>query len=90
MAKKKTTSKKSTNKKVMKAATKMAKKNPGGFIVLVVVLIVLLALGAGGYFVYTNYIAPKKANETSQNVSSRPTYVGDSKAIDINFLELGN
>lgn len=90
MAKKKTTSKKSTNKKVMKAATKMAKKNPGGFIVLVVVLIILLALGAGGYFVYTNYIAPKKANETSQNVSSRPAYVGDSKAIDINFLELGN
>ena len=90
MAKKKTTSKKSTNKKVMKAATKMAKKNPGGFIVLVVVLIVLLALGVGGYFVYANYIAPKKANETSQNVSSRPTYVGDSKAIDINFLELGN
>ena len=85
--KKSTNSKKSstnkTTKKAVKAAKKMAKKNPKVFIILVIVLIILIALGVGGYFVYTKVIAPKKENETSQ-------VVGDSEGLDINFLELGN
>ena len=88
MAQKKSTNSKknSTNKtakKAMKAAKKMAKKNPKGFIILVIVLIILIALGVGGYFVYAKFIAPKKEQETSQNVV-------DSEGLDINFLELGN
>ena len=75
MAKKSSTSK--TTKKVVKSAKKMAKKNPAGFAILIVVLIIVVALGVGGYFVYTRYIALKKEVE-------------DSEALDINFLELGN
>ena len=72
-----------TTKKAIKTAKKMAKKNPKGFIILVLVLIILIALGVGGYFVYTKFIAPKKENETSQNVV-------DSEGLDVYFLELGN
>ena len=72
-----------TTKKAIKTAKKMAKKNPTAFIIIVIVLIILIALGVGGYFVYTKVIAPKKENETSQNVA-------DSEGLDINFLELGN
>ena len=74
---------KKTTKKVVKTAKKMAKKNPAVF---VIVLILVIALGIGGYFVYTRYIAPQKENETSQ----KSRYEGDAGAIDINFLELGN
>ena len=82
MAKKKN----STGKKVAKAASKMAKKNPTGFIVLVIILIVLIALGVGGYFVYTNYIAPKKANDItpigdSSNPTSQPIENSSSSAL---------
>ena len=61
----------------------MAKKNPGIF---VLILILVVALGIGGYFLYTKVIAPNQENNTSQ----KSTYVGDAGAIDINFLELGN
>ena len=71
---------KKTTKKVVKIAKKMAKKNPGVF---VLILILVIALGIGGYFLYTKVIAPNQENKTSQ-------YVGDAGAIDINFLELGN
>ena len=74
---------KKTTKKVVKTAKKMAKKNPAVF---VIILILVIALGIGGYFVYTRYIAPQKENETSQ----KSRYEGDAGAIDINFLELGN
>ncbi len=89
MAKKKTTSKKSTNKKVMKAVSKAAKKNPA-LGVAIVIIIIIAALVLGGYFVVDRFILKRNENQTSQNVSSRPTYVGDSEAFDINFLELGN
>ncbi|MBP5574341.1 MAG: MBL fold metallo-hydrolase [Bacilli bacterium] len=84
MANKKSSNKTNkTTKKAIKTAKKMAKKNPTAFIIIVIVLIILIALGVGGYFVYTKVIAPKKENETSQNVA-------DSEGLDINFLELGN
>ena len=88
MATKKTnsTKKKSSTpstKKVVKQAKKLAKKNPTAFIVILVILVIAVALGVGGYFVYTNYIAPRKENDNSQ-------VIGDSEGIDINFLELGN
>ena len=93
--------KKSTNKKVMKAAKKVAKKNPAIFIIIVILVV---ALGIGGYFVYSRYIAPQNQNNISESInksendslSSNPSskttskYVGDAGAIDINFLELGN
>ena len=92
MANKKTSSKKSSSKstkKIIKSAQKMAKKNPGGFVVFVIIIIVLVALGFGGYYAYTNYIAPRM-QENNNTKSSRPIYVGDAEAMDINFLELGN
>ena len=76
--------KKKVTKKMTKAATKMAKKSPALF---VVVIILVVALGVGGYFLYTNVIAPRMQDETSE---SKKPYVADSEAIDINFLELGN
>ena len=76
--------KKKVTKKMTKAATKMAKKNPALF---VVIIILVVALGVGGYFLYTNVIAPRMQDETSE---SKKPYVADSEAIDINFLELGN
>ena len=89
--------KKSTKKKVIKAAKKVAKKNPAVF---VIIIILVVALGIGGYFLYTRYIAPQKENDTSENIDgsktssssskSKSIYVGDAGAIDINFLELGN
>ena len=81
--------KKSTKKKVVKAAKKVAKKNPALF---VIILILVVALGIGGYFLYTKVIAPNQ-NNTSENINSgksKSVYVGDAGAIDINFLELGN
>ena len=76
--------KKKVTKKMTKVATKMAKKSPALF---VVVIILVVALGVGGYFLYTNVIAPRMQDETSE---SKKPYVADSEAIDINFLELGN
>ncbi len=76
--------KKKITKKMTKAATKMAKKNPALF---VVIIILVVALGVGGYFLYTNVIAPRMQDETSE---SKKPYVADSEVIDINFLELGN
>ena len=81
MAKKSSSNK--TTKKVVKSAKKLAKKNPAVF---VIILILVVALGIGGYFLYTKVIAPNQQNNTSQ----KSTYVGDAGAIDINFLELGN
>ena len=93
MANKKSSSKKTT-KKVVKAATKVAKTSPALFVVLVIVIIVL---GVGGYFGYKYFIEPKLMEgrsdipESSQKEqSSRPIYVGETTAMDINFLELGN
>ena len=74
--------KKSTSKKVVKAAKKVAKKNPAVFVIIVILVI---ALGVGGYFLYTRVIAPNQ-----NNTSQKSKYVGDAGAIDINFLELGN
>ena len=85
MAKKKSSK---TTKKVIKTATKMAKKNPGGFAVLLLVVILVVGLGVGGYFFYNRVIKPRQDQETSQ--TKRSTYIGDSTAMDINFLELGN
>ena len=76
--------KKKVTKKMTKAATKMAKKSPALFIVIIILVV---ALGVGGYFLYTNVIAPRMQDETSE---SKKPYVADSEAIDINFLELGN
>ena len=92
MAKKSSTSK--TTKKVVKSAKKLAKKNPAIF---VIILILVVALGIGGYFIYTRVIAPNQ-NNTSENINDtsnssskgKSIYVGDAGAIDINFLELGN
>ena len=94
MANKKSSSNKKATKKVVKAATKVAKTNPALFVVLVIVIIVL---GVGGYFGYKYLIEPKLMEgrsdipESSQKEqSSRPIYVGETTAMDINFLELGN
>ena len=94
MANKKSSSNKKATKKVVKAATKVAKTNPALFVVLVIVVIVL---GVGGYFGYKYLIEPKLMEgrsdipESSQKEqSSRPIYVGETTAMDINFLELGN
>ena len=76
--------KKKVTKKMTKAATKMVRKSPALF---VVVIILVVALGVGGYFLYTNVFAPRMQDETSE---SKKPYVADSEAIDINFLELGN
>ena len=90
--KKSPTSKKSssskTTKKVVKAATKVAKKNPALFVLLIVVVIVL---GVGGYFAYKYVLEPRMAAHGSEPESSqRSIYEGETTAMDINFLELGN
>ena len=90
--KKSSTSKKSssskTTKKVVKAATKVAKKNPALFVLLIVVVIVL---GVGGYFAYKYVLEPRLAAHGSEPESSqRSIYEGETTAMDINFLELGN
>ena len=95
MANKKSSNKKAV-KKAVKAGAKLAKKSPVAFAVVLIIIIVLVAAGIGGYFVYTNVIAPRmegNSNEptSSQNSNtSKSTYQGNSTAIDINFLELGN
>ena len=95
MANKKSSNKKAV-KKAVKAGAKLAKKSPVAFAVVLIIIIVLVAVGVGGYFVYTNVIAPRMeggSNEptSSQNSNtSKSTYQGNSTAIDINFLELGN
>ena len=87
--KKSSTSKKSssskTTKKVVKATTKVAKKNPALFVLLIVVVIVL---GVGGYFAYKYVLEPRLSNEP--HTSQRSIYEGETTAMDINFLELGN
>ena len=90
--KKSSTSKKSssskTTKKVVKAATKVAKKSPALFVLLIVVVIVL---GVGGYFAYKYVLEPRLAAHGSEPESSqRSIYEGETTAMDINFLELGN
>ena len=81
-------SKKSTNKKVIKAAKKVAKKNPTLFVVLVILVIVL---GVGGFFAYKYLIEPNMSTRGSEPTSSqRSIYEGETTAMDINFLELGN
>ena len=90
MANKKSTSSKKksstvSTKKVVKAATKVAKKSPALFVLLVVVVIVL---GVGGYFAYKYVLEPRMSHEPTS--SQRSIYQGDSAAMDINFLELGN
>lgn len=95
MANKKSSNKKAV-KKAVKAGAKLAKKSPVAFAVVLIIIIVLVAAGVGGYFVYANVIAPRMeggSNEptSSQNSNtSKSTYRGNSTAIDINFLELGN
>ena len=87
--KKSSTSKKSssskTTKKVVKAATKVAKKNPALFVVIVILVI---CLGVGGYFAYKYVLEPRLSNEPHS--SQRSIYEGETTAMDINFLELGN
>ena len=87
--KKSSTSKKSssskTTKKVVKAATKVAKKNPALFVVIVILVI---CLGVGGYFAYKYVLEPRLSNEP--HTSQRSIYEGETTAMDINFLELGN
>ena len=90
--KKSSTSKKSssskTTQKVVKAATKVAKKSPALFVLLIVVVIVL---GVGGYFAYKYVLEPRLAAHGSEPESSqRSIYEGETTAMDINFLELGN
>lgn len=90
--KKSSTSKKSSSskatKKVVKAATKVAKKSPALFVLLIVVVIVL---GVGGYFAYKYVLEPRLAAHGSEPESSqRSIYEGETTAMDINFLELGN
>ena len=81
-------SKKSTNKKVIKAAKKVAKKNTTLFVVLVILVIVL---GVGGFFAYKYLIEPNMSTRGSEPTSSqRSIYEGETTAMDINFLELGN
>ena len=95
MANKKSSNKKAV-KKAVKAGAKLAKKSPAAFAIVLIILIVLVAAGVGGYFVYKNVLAPRMeggSNEptSSQNTNtSKSTYQGNSTAIDINFLELGN
>ena len=84
MANKKSNSK--ATKKVVKAATKVAKKNPALFVVIVILVI---CLGVGGFFAY-KYVIEPRMNNNEPTSSQRSTYVGDSAAMDINFLELGN
>ena len=79
-------SNKKATKKVVKAATKVAKKNPALFVVIVILVI---CLGVGGFFAYKYVIEPRMANNEPSS-SQRSTYVGNSAAMDINFLELGN
>ncbi len=89
-SKKSTSSKKKSNtvstKKVVKTATKVAKKNPALFVVIVILVI---CLGVGGFFAY-KYVIEPRMNNNEPTSSQRSTYVGDSAAMDINFLELGN
>ena len=89
--KKSSTSKKSSSSKTTKAAVKVAKKvakkNPALFVVIVILVI---CLGIGGFFAYKYVIEPRMANNNEPTSSQRSTYVGDSAAMDINFLELGN
>lgn len=95
MANKKSSNKKAV-KKAVKAGAKLAKKSPMAFAFVLIIIIVLVAAGIGGYFVYKNVLAPRmegNSNEptSSQNSNtSKSTYQGNSTAIDINFLELGN
>ena len=88
--KKSTSSKKSSSNKTTKAAVKVAKKvvkkNPALFVVLVILVI---CLGIGGFFAY-KYVIEPRMNNNEPTSSQRSTYVGDSAAMDINFLELGN
>ena len=91
--KKNTSSNKKTVNKVIKTSKKMAKKNPKGFIVLVTILFIVVGLGVAGYFGYKYFFEGRKEKpqESSQNInSSKSIYQGDSSAMDINFLELGN
>ena len=87
--KKSSTSKKSssskTTKKVVKAATRVAKKNPALFVVIVILVI---CLGVGGFFAYKYVLEPRLSNEP--HTSQRSIYEGETTAMDINFLELGN
>ena len=98
--KKSTSSKKSSSNKTTKAAVKVAKKvakkNPGLFVVIVILVV---ALALGGFFAYKYLIEPRLVDSGSSeepdsslvsSSSERSTYVGDSAAMDINFLELGN
>ena len=84
--KKSTNSKKKSStvstKKVVKAATKVAKKSPALFVLLIVVVIVL---GVGGFFAYKYVIEPRMSSRGSRSI-----YEGETTAMDINFLELGN
>ena len=79
-------SNKKATKKVVKVATKVAKKNPALFVVIVILVI---CLGVGGFFAY-KYVIEPRMNNNEPTSSQRSTYVGDSAAMDINFLELGN
>ena len=93
--KKNNTPNKKTVNKVIKTSKKMAKSNPKGFIIAVIILFILVGLGVGGYFGYKSFFEGRKGNDpdSSQNSTqrtSRSRYEGDSGAIDINFLELGN
>ena len=93
--KKNNTPNKKTVNKVIKTSKKMAKSNPKGFIIAVIILFILVGLGVGGYFGYKSFFEGRKGNDpdSSQNSTqrtSRSHYEGDSGAIDINFLELGN
>ena len=92
MASKKSSSK--NTKKIIKAGAKLAKKSPLGFAIVVIVVIILIALGVGGFFTYKYVIEPRMGGnsnqQTSSQTTSKSTYQGNSTAIDINFLELGN
>lgn len=72
--KKSSSSNKSTNKVVKKATKKVAKaakKNPKIIIIIVVVALALVALGVGGYFLFT-YLFPKTSLKLN---GSAKTYV---------------
>ena len=87
--KKSSTSKKSSSSKTTKAAVKVAKKvakkNPALF---VVIIILVICLGIGGFFAYKYVLEPRLSNEP--HTSQRSIYEGETTAMDINFLELGN
>ena len=93
MANKKSSQKKA-NKKVVKVVVKVSKKSPA-LVIFLVILAIVLVVGVG---IAVKIMMDKQEKEGASNIpdssqvvpSSRPIYVGDSEAIDINFLELGN